>query len=98
MNSSEINKYFQSALLYNVPKKLVNLSYSIDGKMLIVKAIFESEPKQFELDCVYAATQEVLGNFETELESTIRVDTLSSINKANALDFLVFARYDSEEY
>lgn len=63
MNVVQLNKYFQTALLFNIPKSLKRLSFQTSKNTLNVLAVFETEPKEFEMDCIYSVTFEVLGNF-----------------------------------
>ena len=98
MNAIELNKYFQTALLFNTPKGLKRLSYQISNNSLSVLAVFDSEPREFEMDCIYSTTGEVLGNYSYEILSSVCAKVEKGLTVISDLDNLIFARYEDEEY
>jgi len=98
VNVVELNKYFQTALLFNIPKGLKRLSYQISKSSLLVQAVFYSEPVEFEIDCIHSTTSEVLGNYSDEFNSSVCTKIEKECTKIPDLDNLIFARYDAEEY
>ncbi|KPZ67792.1 hypothetical protein AN944_03893 [Shewanella sp. P1-14-1] len=98
MNVVQLNKYFQTALLFNIPKSLKRLSFQISKNTLNVLAVFETEPKEFEMDCIYSVTSEVLGNFPGELSHSVCAKVEMESTTVADLSNLVFARYDAEKY
>ncbi|MEZ9237472.1 hypothetical protein [Shewanella sp. 10N.286.52.A9] len=98
MTIIELNSYFQSALLFNVPKNLVRLSYEISKNKLIVLAIFENIPMDYERDCINSTVGEVLGNYSEIISSKVEYQVKGGANKEIDLQNLVFAQYDSEMY
>jgi len=98
VNVVELNKYFQTALLFNIPKGLKRLSYQISKNTLDVQAVFDYEPREFEIDCIHSTTSEVLGNYSDEFNSSVCAKIENELTKITDLDNLVFARYDADEY
>ena len=94
----ELRHYFQSALLYNIPKNLKRFSFEQKDQKLKIIAIFEKEPREFEKDCIWSATGEALGNYadEPETETTFLVEPKEQT--FSDLKHLIFARYEAEEY
>ncbi len=98
MNVVQLNKYFQTALLFNISKSLMRLSYQTSNRTLNVLAVFDSEPREFEMDCIYSIVSEVLGNYSEELSNSVSAKLETESTPVSDLSNLVFSRYAAEEY
>ena len=94
---AEMARYFQTALLFNVPPSLKRLSFSCESKDIKVLAVFSAEPKDYEQDCVFATVAEVEGHYvSVKVIAECRTEVAES--PIADLSNLVFARYEANIY
>ena len=98
MDNNLIAKYFQTALLFNIPQSLKRMSFEIRGEKFFVQAVFDRVPEDHEKDCIWAAVAEVLGHFQVEPNTTTNLLVEGSDQGFQDLQCLVFALYESERY
>ena len=83
----------QNALLYQITSKVRSVSFDIDGKTILARAVFEPTPTEDEIELISDAFGYVIGDYQDELISEqmiVSPDPLSELN----LRLLAYQRFE----